>query len=63
MEAYVSKYKVTFNRPEAGRSNRGQIAITSRIEPVAVAIVWDDPRLEVIGLSSSEIAGSPRNIY
>ena len=34
-----------------------------RTEPASVAIDWDDLWLGVKGQSSSEIAGSPRNIF
>ena len=34
-----------------------------RPEPVVVSITWDDMWLEVICLTNSEIAGSPRNIF
>src|SRR3989338_8954065 len=33
-----------------------------RPEPVVVSITWDEMWLEVICLTNSEIAGSPRNI-
>ena|SRR3989338_8220655 len=34
-----------------------------RPEPVVVSITWDEMWLEVICLTNSEIAGSPRNIF
>ena len=34
-----------------------------RPEPVIIAIIWDEVWLEVICLTNSEIAGSPRNIF
>ena len=37
--------------------------IGRRPEPVSVAIGWDEVWLEVICLTNSEIAGSPRNIF
>ena len=36
--------------------------IGRRPEPVVVSITWDEMWLEVICLTNSEIAGSPRNI-
>ena len=43
---------------------QGEPRLTSwgRPEPVVVSITWDEMWLEVICLTNSEIAGSPRNI-